>query len=72
YEDVRFVFNDARFSRQAATRPEAPKLMPGVEGDPDSIVSKDAPDHTRLRRLVAPAFTVRRIEGMRQGIQTTV
>ncbi|MCO8303475.1 cytochrome P450 [Streptomyces hygroscopicus] len=72
YEDVRFVFNDARFSRQAATRPEAPKLMPGVEGDPDSIVSKDAPDHTRLRRLVAPAFTVRRIEGMREGIQSTV
>ncbi|MFD8362985.1 cytochrome P450 [Streptomyces hygroscopicus] len=72
YEDVRFVFSDARFSRQAATRPEAPKLMPGVEGDPDSIVSKDAPDHTRLRRLVAPAFTVRRIEGMREGIQSTV
>ncbi|WP_331742046.1 cytochrome P450 [Kitasatospora sp. NBC_00085] len=72
YEDVRTVFSDPRFSRQAATRPGAPQFMPGVEGDPDSIVSKDAPDHTRLRKLVAPAFTVRRIEAMRPGIQRTV
>ncbi|MET9482759.1 cytochrome P450 [Streptomyces sp. NPDC006638] len=72
YEDVRTVFSDPRFSRQAATRPGAPRFMPGVEGDPESIVSKDAPDHTRLRKLVAPAFTVRRIEAMRPGIQRTV
>ncbi|MEU9255024.1 cytochrome P450 [Streptomyces sp. NPDC048270] len=72
YDDVRTVFSDPRFSRQAATRPGAPRFMPGVEGDPESIVSKDAPDHTRLRKLVAPAFTVRRIEAMRPGIQRTV
>ncbi|GAA2267646.1 MULTISPECIES: cytochrome P450 [Kitasatospora] len=72
YEDVRTVFSDPRFSRQAATRPGAPRFMPGVEGDPESIVSKDAPDHTRLRKLVAPAFTARRIAGMRPGVQRTV
>lgn len=69
YEDARIVFSDTRFSRAAASRPGAPRLMPGVEGDPDSIVSKDPPDHTRLRRLVSQAFIPRRIEAMRPGIE---
>ena len=30
----------------------------------------DPPDHTRLRRLVAAAFSVRRIDGLRPHVQT--
>ncbi|MBY8854841.1 cytochrome P450, partial [Saccharothrix sp. MB29] len=41
FADVRAVFADPRFSRAAATLPGAPRLMPGVEGDPESIVSKE-------------------------------
>lgn len=69
YEDVRAVYTDPRFSRAAAARPGAPRLMPGVEASPDSIVSKDPPDHTRLRRLAAHAFTPRRIEALRPRVQ---
>jgi cytochrome P450 len=72
YEDVRLVFSDPRFSRAAATHPGAPRLMPGIEGDPESIVSKDPPEHTRLRKLVAPAFTSRRLEEMRPRVQGIV
>ena len=32
----------------------------------------DPPDHTRLRRLVAAAFSVRRIEGLREHVQTII
>ncbi|MDX5459245.1 cytochrome P450 [Micromonospora tulbaghiae] len=72
YEDVRKVFSDLRFSRAAASRPGAPQLMPGIEGDPNSVVSKDPPDHTRMRKLVAPAFTSRRMETMREEVRRTV
>jgi cytochrome P450 len=34
-----------------------------------SILNLDPPDHTRLRRLTAQAFTARRIEGLRPFIQ---
>jgi cytochrome P450 len=37
-----------------------------------SILSLDPPDHTRLRRLVSSAFTVRRIERLRDRVQHLV
>ncbi len=37
-----------------------------------SILSLDPPDHTRLRRLVSSAFTVRRIERLRERVQHLV
>ncbi|MFD0688112.1 cytochrome P450 [Actinomadura fibrosa] len=36
---------------------------------PESILSVDGPDHVRLRRLVAPAFTPRRIERLRPYVR---
>lgn len=33
------------------------------------MLSMDLPDHTRLRRLVTRAFTIRRIELMRPRIE---
>lgn len=35
------------------------------------LLNLDPPDHTRLRRLVAKAFTTRRIEGLRGLVQRT-
>ena len=37
-----------------------------------SILSLDPPDHTRLRRLVSSAFTVRRIERLRERVRALV
>lgn len=37
-----------------------------------SILSLDPPDHTRLRRLVSSAFTVRRIERLRERVGALV
>jgi cytochrome P450 len=46
-------------------------------GEPDelfnlSFLELDPPDHTRLRRLAAPAFTVRRVEGYRPLVSRVV
>ncbi len=37
-----------------------------------AILNLDPPDHTRIRKLVAQAFTVRRVEGLRERIQALV
>lgn len=74
YDDVRQVFADPRFSRAAATAPGAPTLISrptrarGVLSH-DSLLGKDAPDHARLRRLVAKTFTMRHIDRLRPRLQ---
>ncbi|MEV6878578.1 cytochrome P450 [Amycolatopsis sp. NPDC051128] len=70
YDDVRTVFADPRFSR-ALLYPGAPCLIePGdFSTGEDSILNLDPPGHTRLRRLSAQAFTVRRIAALRPRIQ---
>ena len=37
-----------------------------------AILNLDPPDHTRIRKLVSKAFTVRRIEQLRPRIQELV
>ena len=37
-----------------------------------SILSLDPPDHTRLRRLVSSAFTIRRVERLRERVHALV
>ncbi|MFC7328017.1 cytochrome P450 [Marinactinospora rubrisoli] len=69
YHDVRTVFGDPRFSRAATARHDEARLTP--EPVHTSILGTDPPDHTRLRRLLARAFTARRIETMRPRIRAT-
>lgn len=68
YDDVRTVLTDPRFSRAAATAPDAPRMRP-LPADGKSMLGMDPPEHTRLRRLVSRAFAARRIAGMEQGIR---
>jgi cytochrome P450 len=69
YAEVRKVLSDPRFSREQ-TR-DAPRLLP--EPPPSgSILTMDPPEHTRQRRLVAKAFTQRRIEALRPRVQEIV
>lgn len=68
YEDVRQVLADPRFSKSALTAPDAPRLLPVAKGS-KSLFTMDPPEHTRLRKLVARAFTARHIERMRPHVQ---
>jgi cytochrome P450 len=60
YRIARTVLTDARFSRAAAALPGAPKWG-SVDPSPSSIVSLEGTAHSRLRRVVAPAFTTGRL-----------
>src|SRR5262245_26078880 len=70
FDDVRAVLSDPRFSRNLLY-PGAPcMIQPGDFSTGErSILNLDPPDHTRLRRLVAKAFTARRIEALRPRIE---
>ncbi|QNP74834.1 cytochrome P450 [Streptomyces roseirectus] len=64
YEDVKLVLADPRFSRRLASGEDEPRRTPEVIDD--GILSMDPPDHTRVRRVVAGAFTIRRAEELRE------
>ncbi|MEU3838560.1 cytochrome P450 [Streptomyces sp. NPDC028635] len=66
YADARFVLTDRRFSRHMAVERDEPRMTPRPV--PESILTMDAPDHTRVRTLVSKAFTPRRIESKREWI----
>ncbi|MFF7449410.1 MULTISPECIES: cytochrome P450 [unclassified Streptomyces] len=67
YEDVRMVTNDPRFSREAVMdQPEVTRLAPHFIPARGAVGFLDPPDHTRLRRSVAAAFTARGVERVRE------
>jgi cytochrome P450 len=63
YDDVRTVLSDPRFSRAEAVVRDVPRTHP--RKNPGGIVDLDPPEHTRLRRVIAKAFTARRVEALR-------
>jgi cytochrome P450 len=67
YQNVRQMIIDQRFSRALAVAPGRPQ--PGFEiSAAGSINGMDPPEHTRLRKLVASAFTARRVEALRPRV----
>ncbi|MFG2136484.1 cytochrome P450 [Streptomyces sp. NPDC048650] len=81
FDDVREVLRDQRFvnstsALDAADDGPVGRLMETM-GLPEemrpyllgSILNSDAPDHTRLRRLVSRAFTARKITDLRPRVQ---
>ena len=67
HENVRHVLVDQRFSRALAVAPG--QAQPGFEMfAAGSINGMDPPGHTRLRKLVASAFTARRVEALRPRV----
>ncbi|WP_316766588.1 cytochrome P450 [Streptomyces sasae] len=65
YEDVRLVTNDARFSRDEVTRRQVTRLAPHFQPRPGSLAWTDQPDHNRLRKPVAGAFTMGAMKRLR-------
>jgi cytochrome P450 len=72
YADVRQVLIDPRFSRAAAAANEKASDRGLAMVAADSILGLDPPEHTRLRRLVAGAFSARRVEGLRPKVADLV
>jgi cytochrome P450 len=71
YNEVRQVLVDQRFSRARAVAPG--RALQGTEVfAAGSINGLDPPDHTRVRRLVASAFTARRVEALRPRVTAIV
>jgi cytochrome P450 len=71
YEEVRQVYADQRFSRALAVA--SGRVLQGYElSSADSIIAMDAPEHARLRKLVASAFTARRVEALRPRVAAIV
>lgn len=66
YEDVRMVTDDPRFSREAVMDREVTRLAPHFVPDRGAVGLLDPPDHTRLRRSVAAAFTAKGLERIRE------
>ena len=71
YEDIKTVLSDPRFSRAATLGRDVPRAIPLINYD-SNILTMDPPDHSRLRKLVARAFTQRRIEQLRPRAQQVV
>ncbi|WP_329081591.1 MULTISPECIES: cytochrome P450 family protein [unclassified Streptosporangium] len=71
HEDAKAMLSDPRFEINAASfmRPDVPEdCLPYMR----TMSEMDGPEHLRLRRLVAPAFSARRAAGFRPRIEPIV
>nr|WP_225830262.1 cytochrome P450 [Streptomyces sp. NK08204] len=69
YEDVKLVTNDPRFSRAEVIRRQVTRLAPNFAPRPGSLAWADQPEHNRLRKAVAGAFTVSAMKRLRPRAQ---
>lgn len=71
HSDAKVVMTDRRFSRAAAIEPDRPRPLP-EQPTARSAVDLDPPDHTLLRRLMAPAFSREAVEALRPQVRELV
>jgi cytochrome P450 len=73
YDEARAALNESRLSKNmhAALATGAGVVAEGLPGPAFArhMLTVDPPDHTRLRRLVSAAFSVRRVEALRSRIR---
>lgn len=59
YDEVMATMSDRRLSRAALREPGAVRTISGEDftDNPYNLLNQEGPDHSRLRRLISPAFT---------------
>ena len=78
HSDIAAVLKDPRFGHDFENKLSDPRSRDDLLEEPVfrglrlSMLVRDPPDHTRLRGLVAKAFTARRLEAMRPRIAALV
>ncbi|QFZ24688.1 cytochrome P450 [Saccharothrix syringae] len=72
HEDARAMLNDPRFEVNSASFLRPPGLPDHCLPYLRTMAEVDGPEHTRLRRLAAPAFTARRAAAFRSRVEATV
>ncbi|MFF3914030.1 cytochrome P450 [Streptomyces sp. NPDC001852] len=69
HDDVKLITNDPRFSRTEVTCRQVTRMAPNFAPRPGSLAWADQPDHNRLRKPVAGAFTVSAMKRLRPRAQ---
>ncbi|QWB21737.1 MULTISPECIES: cytochrome P450 [Streptomyces] len=69
HDDVKLITNDPRFSRAEVTTRQVTRMAPHFKPRPGSLAFADQPDHNRLRKAVAGAFTVSAMKRLRPRAQ---
>lgn len=72
HDDARAMLTDPRFAITASSFVGIPGVPDGYDEYLRTMSELDGPDHLRLRRLAAPAFTARRAQDFRQSIEPIV
>lgn len=68
YHEIKQFLGDSRFSSLAATADDTARVTP-LPLRPGNLLTMDPPDHLRMRKVVAHAFTMRRINQLRDRIK---
>ncbi|MCY7340746.1 MAG: cytochrome P450 [Pseudonocardia sp.] len=69
YDDVRAALTDARFSKDWRWTMPAEARATTPHTQIPMMILMDPPEHTRLRKLVSRAFTLRRMEDLRPRVE---
>ncbi|WP_433273024.1 cytochrome P450 family protein [Actinosynnema sp. CS-041913] len=72
HEDAKAVLGDPRFAPNASSYPRLPGIPEHCLRYLRTMSEMDGPEHVRLRRLAAPAFTARRAAAFRPRVERIV